>query len=153
MSAVETNDSVVELEEVDDFQFKALFNDSLPEMYIDQPEPLGNNTGPNPEQLLAAAAGYCLAASLKFALAKFKQETGQIKTQAKAIPGRNEEGRLRILGINVDITLGKPAATFSYLDRALDQFENFCTVAGSIDKAIPIKVIVKDSDGKILKAG
>lgn len=151
MSHTESTSSIVDLEQVNGFQFRALFGDGLPEWHIDEPEPIGTNTGPTPEQLLASAAGYCLTASLSFALGKFRQETGVMTTHAEAITGRNEEGRKRVAGIHVTITLGKPEASFTQLERALAQFENFCVVAASIRKGIPVRVTVRDSDGKILK--
>lgn len=151
MSQEESAISTADLEQVNGFRFKALFGEGLPQWYIDEPEPIGTNTGPTPEQLLASAAGYCLTASLNFALGKFREDAGVMKTRAKAITGRNEKGRKRITGIHVTITLGKPQATFSQLERALAQFENFCVVAGSIRKGIPVRVTVTDRDGKILK--
>ncbi len=147
----EISHSVVDLEQVQGFQFKAVFSDGMPELYIDEPQPTGTGTGPNPEQLLASSAGYCLAASLSFALGKFKQETGGMKVHVRSIPGRNEESRLRIFGIHVTITLGKPEAAYAHLDRALMEFEDFCVIAESIRSAIPIRVIVKDSECKTLK--
>ncbi|WAW10177.1 OsmC family protein [Oxalobacter vibrioformis] len=151
MSSADTSVSIVDLEQINGFQFRAGFGDGIPEWHIDEPEPIGTNTGPTPEQLLASAAGYCLTASLNFALGKFREDTGVIKTRAEATTGRNEEGRKRITGIHVTITLGRPEAAFSQLERALAQFENFCVVAGSIRKGIPVRVTVADSDGKILK--
>ncbi|MDL2283582.1 OsmC family protein [Oxalobacter sp. OttesenSCG-928-P03] len=151
MSHAENNNPVVDLEQVQGFRFSAWFGEGLPVWHIDEPEPVGTNSGPTPEQLLAAAAGYCLTASLNFALGKFKQDTGVMKTHAEAVPGRNEEGRKRIAGLHVTITLGRPEASFTQLDRALAQFEDFCVVAGSIRKGIPVKVRVVDSEGKVLK--
>lgn len=151
MSNMEISNSAVDLEQIQGFQFRADFGDGMPEWQIDEPEPVGTNTGPSAEKLLATSAGYCLTASLNFALGKFKQDTGIMKTHVEIMPGRNEEGRMRIVGMHATITLGKPKASFSYLGRALAQFENFCVIAGSIRKAIPIRVTVKDSDGEILK--
>ena len=151
MSNAEQANPVVDLEQVQGFQFRAWFGEDIPVWHVDEPEPLGTGTGPTPEQLLATAAGYCLTASLNFALGKFRQDTGVMKTRAEAIPGRNEEGRKRIAAIHVTMTLGKPEASFTQLDKALSQFENFCVVAGSIRKGIPVKVTVIDSEGKVLK--
>jgi uncharacterized OsmC-like protein len=150
MSTGELHKSSVDLQQSSGFCFKAAFGAGLPELAVDEPEPIGTNTGPSPEQLLATAAGYCLTASLNFAMGKFRQDTGQLTTHVETVTGRNEENRMRVLGINVDISLGKPAASFSQLDRILSQFENFCTVAGSIKKGIPVRVTVKDSTGTVL---
>jgi len=37
------------------------------------------------------------------------------------------------------------------LKRALSQFEEFCTVTQSVRQAIPVRVTVVDSEGKILR--
>jgi len=151
MSNADSSVSAVELEQIKGFRFRALFGEGMPEWVIDEPEPIGTNSGPSPEQLLASAAGYCLAASLDFALGKFREDAGVIKTRAEVTIGRNEKGRKRIAGLHVTITLGRPEAAFSQLERALAQFEDFCVVAGSIRKGIPVRVTVRDSDDKILK--
>jgi hypothetical protein len=49
------------------------------------------------------------------------------------------------------LTLGVPAAKLEHLDRVLDQFESFCTVASSVSQGIPVTVEVMDSTGKRLK--
>ena len=49
------------------------------------------------------------------------------------------------------LTLGVPAATLEHLDRALAQFEAFCTVTQSIAVAIPVTVRVFDAQGAQLK--
>ena len=38
--------------------------------YMDEPEPMGGNSGPNAGKVLAAAIGNCLTASLLFCLQK-----------------------------------------------------------------------------------
>ena len=53
----------------------------------------------------------------------------------------------------MEIRLGKPAASLAHLERALNQFENFCTVASSISTAVPVNVAVYDSEGVRLKDG
>lgn len=49
------------------------------------------------------------------------------------------------------ITLGVPAAQLEHLDRALAQFEEFCTVTQSVRQGIPVDVSVFDSAGAQLK--
>lgn len=145
--------SDVTLVQIDGFQFRAHFGGSHAEWILDEPEPVGKNAGPSPEQLLTAGVANCLSDSLMFSLTKFKQDPSPIRTVARARIGRNEANRLRISCIDVEIRLGKPAGSLLHLERALTQFENFCTVASSISVAVPVNVKVFDSEGLLLKDG
>ena len=96
-------------------------------------------------------AGKCLAASLLFALSKFKQAAEPVRAAVEAGVGRNEHNRLRVQGMRVRLTLGAPAGTLQHLDRALGQFEDFCTVTQSVRHSFPVEVEVYDSEGARLK--
>jgi organic hydroperoxide reductase OsmC/OhrA len=141
----------VTLEQQEDFHFAIRFGDAIPLLHSDEHPPLGKGAGPSPDQLLAAAVGNCLSASLLFALRKFKQAPEPIRTEVEAVTGRNEANRLRILRISVRLTLGVPAAGLQHLDRVLSQFEQFCTVGESVRQGIPVDVQVYDSTGVKLK--
>jgi len=141
----------VKLEQQEDFHFAIHFGDAIPPLHADEAPPLGKGAGPNPEQLLAAAVGNCLSDSLLFALRKFKQKAEPIRTTVETTVGRNAENRLRVQRIAVRLTLGVPASALQHLDRALAQFEGFCTVAESVRQGIPIDVQVYDSAGAQLK--
>ena len=141
----------IKLKQEKDFRFAIDFGAGVPVLYGDEAPPLGGGTGPSPEQLLAAAVGNCLSDSLHFAVRKFKQDPGGIATVVKASVGRNADGRLRVQQIDVAATLGAPAASIEHLDRALAQFEDFCTVAQSVGQGIPIAVSVYDGAGVRIK--
>jgi len=141
----------VELRQESGYRFANRFGGDLPVLYSDEPAPLGTGSGPSPMQLLAAAVGNCLAASLLFALKKFKQSPEPIAADAVAIEGRNEQNRLRIASIRVRLTLGVPAAKLEHLDRVLERFEDYCTVTQSVRLGIPVAVEVVDSEGARLK--
>lgn len=146
-----SGNNVVELTQEKDFQFAVDFGDGRPLLYADEGAPLGQGSGPNPEQLLSAAVANCLSASLLFALRKFKQDPGTLRAHAEATVGRNDAGRLRVQRIDVRLTLGKPAAQLEHLDRVVSQFEEFCTVTQSVRAAIPVYVTVIDSEGLTVK--
>lgn len=141
----------VQLRQQQDYQFHIHFGEGLPVLLGDEPAPLGKGQGPTPVQLLAAAVGNCLSDSLLFALRKFKQAPEPIQCEVEAAVGRNAENRLRVLSIKAVLTLGVPAAKLEHLDRVLEQFESFCTVASSVSQGIPVAVEVMDSTGKRLK--
>lgn len=141
----------VTLTQTSGYQFTVDFGGALPSLLADEPPPLGLGEGPAPSHMLVAAAANCLAASLLFALKKFQQASDPISATAHCEIGRNDEGRLRVLGIQVDLSLGVPAAELVHLERVLEQFEAFCTVSQSIQSGVPVTVSVSDSNGVRLK--
>jgi len=141
----------VSLKQDQDFRFAIHFGEAMSVLIGDEPPPLGQGAGPSPSQLLAAAVGNCLSDSLLFALRKFKQKPEPIQTAVTATIGRNTENRLRVQNINVKLNLGAPRTQLEHLDRALGQFEEFCTVSQSVRQGIPIAVEVYDSLGERLK--
>ncbi|MBM3582665.1 MAG: OsmC family protein [Alphaproteobacteria bacterium] len=134
-----------------DYRFLIDFGETIPQLLADEPAPIGSGQGPSPDQLLLAAVANCMSASLFFALKKFKQDAGGIRTTASARVGRNAENRLRIQEIALTIRLGKPGDTIERLDRILAQFEDFCTVSQSVRRGIPLAVAVEDGRGARLK--
>jgi uncharacterized OsmC-like protein len=143
--------ATVSLQQQTDYRFEIRFGENIPSLIADEPAPLGKGEGPSPAQLLAASVGNCLSDSLLFALRKFKQAPEPLRCEVTAEVGRNPEGRLRILGIHVTITLGVAASSLQHLDRALGQFEEFCTVTQSVRQAIPVRVTVLDANGLTLR--
>jgi organic hydroperoxide reductase OsmC/OhrA len=133
------------------YRFEVDFGAAFPALAVDEPPPIGDGEGPAPEQLLAASVAYCLAASLFFALCKFRQDAGGIHASAECDVARNEAGRLRIRRIDVHLRLGVDAATLQHVDRALAQFEPFCTVSESVQAGIPVQVAVSDATGRRLR--
>ncbi len=142
--------ATVSLQQQTDYRFEIRFGENIPSLIADEPAPLGKGEGPSPAQLLCASVGNCLSDSLLFALRKFKQAPEPLRCEATAEVGRNPEGRLRILDIHVTITLGVVASSLEHLDRALAQFEEFCTVTQSVRQSIPVRVTVIDAAGLTL---
>ena len=141
----------VELRQRSNYQFDIEFSEGMPKLMSDEPAPLGEGKGPSPVQMLAASVGNCLSDSLFFALAKFKQKPEPIHTTVNALVGRNAEGRMRVLHMDAQIHLGVEASKLEHLDRALEQFQEFCTVTQSVGQGIPIHIRVMDATGLILK--
>lgn len=142
--------ATVSLQQQTDYRFEIRFGENIPSLIADEPAPLGKGEGPSPAQLLCASVGNCLSDSLLFALRKFKQTPEPLRCEVTAEVGRNPEGRLRILGIHATITLGVEAASLEHLDRALAQFEEFCTVTQSVRQSVPVRVTVVDAAGQTL---
>jgi uncharacterized OsmC-like protein len=135
----------------DGYRFLVDFGAGIDRAVADEPPPLGEGAGPSPEQMLAAAVANCLSASLVFALGKFKEDPGPMTATAVCAVGRNEKNRLRVTRIDVTMTLGAASESLGHLERALAQFEDFCTVSQSVRAGIPYTLTVRSPDGRRLK--
>jgi len=112
----------------------------------DEPEPLGGGEGPGPSALLGASVANCLAASLLFAVRKFKEDPGEMMATCEGVIERIEH-RWRIVKLNVEINLGASADDLHHLHRAIAQFEDFCVVTQSVRNGIEVDVTVTDAHG------
>jgi uncharacterized OsmC-like protein len=131
-----------------DYQFNVQFDlAGVPDLLLDEPAPLGSGAGPNASRLLAAAVANCLSASLLFCLGKFKQDPQGITAKVTGEMVRNEQGRLRVGGLSVDIRLGQ---NVERLEHCAAQFEDFCVVTDSVRKGIPVSVRVLDAAGQLV---
>lgn len=147
----ESNSFSVQLRLLSGYKFEVDFGDAG-QLLSDEPPPLGVGDGPNPSRLLAAAVANCLAASLLFAVRKFKEDPGQV--QAKVVGElERQDGRWRIGKLQVELQLGADADAIPHLERALSQFENFCVVTQSVRQGIEVTVQVRDSAGTLLHQG
>jgi len=140
----------VALEQRKNFEFETRFSGVQGSLRTDEPAPLGAASGPDPTQLLAAAVGNCLTASLLFALRKHRLNAEPLAGHVVATIDRNDKGRLRITGMVARLHLGKPASALPGLDRVLAVFQDFCTVTQSLHTAIPVTVSVFDSDDRLV---
>jgi uncharacterized OsmC-like protein len=111
-----------------------------PALLLDEPAPLGAGSGPNAMDLLAAAIGNCLAASLMFCLKKSRVDSSGIEVRVVASSDRNEAGRLRVSGVNVELRPNFPDDPKAARCTAL--YEDFCTVTQSIRSGFPVTVTV-----------
>jgi organic hydroperoxide reductase OsmC/OhrA len=139
------------LEQIDDYEFRVRFDGTgMPDLVTDEAAPLGGDAGPNPSRLLVAGVANCLAASLLFALRKFKNDPGKLAAKAHATLARNESGRWRITHLTVDLQLADTASALAHADRVLAQFEDFCVVTESVRQGIAVDVRVRDATGEVV---
>jgi uncharacterized OsmC-like protein len=127
-----------------DFEFDVRFDavPAAPSLTVDEPTPLGRSAGPNAADLLAAAVGNCLSASLLMCLQKSRAEVRSLSATVTARIERNEKGRLRIAGLDVEIVPELGPEDAAKLERCRGLFEEFCTVTASIRQGIPVDVRV-----------
>lgn len=127
------------IEMVENYRLKVSFNsDKIEDIFVDEPEPLGEGTYPNAGRLLAAAVGSCLCASLAFCLRKSRASVTSMTAEVSTKLERNESGRLRVASMTVSI---RPRVDDpEKLERCRDIFEDFCIVTQSVREGISVKV-------------
>jgi len=113
----------------------------------DEPPPLGDGEGPGPAAMLAAAVANCMAASLLFALRKYKEDPGELSGKVTGLI-RRVDGFLRVTDVAVVLTLGKNRDELQSLDKVLSQFENYCTVTQSVRHGVNVSAEVFDASGE-----
>lgn len=146
---MEDQQVVVDLELLQDYEFKVKFREGLEDLIMDEPEPLGRGQGPNASRILAAAVGNCLSASLLLCLRKAKLSPAGLKTSVTTRLTRNEGGRLRIGESRVSIQLDLDPALHGKLGRCMELFENYCVVTQSVRAGIPVEVVVTSPAGEV----
>ena len=139
----ETMSVEVNLELLEGYRFAVSFDPGAePELFMDEPVPLGDGNGPNASRVLDSAVANCLSAGLLFCLRKARVDVKSLKTTATATLVRNEKGRLRVGSIKVSID-PELEGDISRLGRCLDLFEDFCVVTESVRNGLPIEVEVR----------
>jgi len=142
----------IQMEHLEGFEYKVKFDWPQPdELLMDEPAPLGQQKGPNASRLLAAAVGNCLTASLMFCAGKHEPPDQGAKTEITCKVVRDEKKRMRVGGMEVNITVSGEMEQSERLKRCLGLFEDFCVVTASVKKGIPIEVTVRNQSGDILK--
>jgi uncharacterized OsmC-like protein len=130
------------------YEFIAEFPDCLGSsaVLLDEPQPLGGNRAPNAAALLGAAVGDCLAASLTFCLRKSRTTVNGMTANVTTHVTRNEAGKVRISGIDVELVPDVAADAVGRLTRCEALFEEFCIVTESVRHGVPVNVTVKSRE-------
>ena len=144
MSEERTHHITVSLDR--NYEFVAQFPDvpaSSP-VRLDEPAPLGENRAPNAAALVGAAVGNCLAASLTFCLRKSRIAVDGLSAHVTTHVTKNEHGKFRISGIDVELEPDVNAVEAAKLVRCEQLFEDFCIVTQSVRQGIPVNVTIKE---------
>jgi uncharacterized OsmC-like protein len=131
------------VEQVDGFEFRVVFDkESYQELRMDEPQPLGRDSAPNPARILAAAIGNCLSASLVFCLKRRGLMLSGLRSDVRVQLVRNEQKRLRIGKVAVHL---RPSGAIprDVLDACLATFEDFCVVTQSVREGLDVDVHVE----------
>lgn len=138
----------VHLEHLEHFSFEsqAYEDDRLHgEPYrSDEPDPVGDASGPSTPALLGSAIGHCLSNALMETLRAAHLDVRGLETEAVAVVRPNDEGNPRIDHVDVTIRprLGEESGRSQ---RCADIFQNYCTVASSVKRGIDVRVNVEFS--------
>ena len=140
--AADSKDAVAHVQLVDGYRFTATFPSvaGAQPITLDEAPPLGEGAGPTPAGLLAAAIGGCLSASLTLCLNKAHLEPDAVNAHVIAHIARNAEGRLRIEGVDVDLTPCFAGTDEGRFERCKALYEDFCIVTESVRRGIPVHV-------------
>ncbi len=106
----------------------------------------GKDSGLSPPDLLLFAAMGCQVSSLSFCLSKRSIEH-KISARGILTIERNEEGRLRVSKIDIFMKVRADPEKKKYLDSCIERFRDYCVVAGSIERGIPINTHVEIEEG------
>ena len=128
------------------YEFVANFEDAggPTSIFFDEPPPLGDGFAPNAAAVLGAAVGDCLSASLVFCLRKVRLEPLDVTAHVVTHVTRNEKGRFRISGIDVEIKPQFSVTDHARLQRCEALFEDFCVVTESVRHGIPVNVTIEN---------
>lgn len=107
----------------------------------DEPDPVGDASGPSTPALLGSALGHCLSAALLEMLKKQGVKVLDAETEAVVVVKPNDAGLPRI--DHVDITI-RPhiAARTPAVQQCEDSFGCHCTVTCSVRKGLDVRVNV-----------
>lgn len=144
----ETRTHQATLEFTRGYEFVAHFDDApgLAPLFFDEPEPLGDGAAPSAAAVLGAAIGNCLSSSLVFCMRKSRLEVLDMTTRVVTHIARNEQGRFRITGIDVEIKPQLTAPDADRFHRCEQLFEDYCIVTESVRRGIPVTVKVENPD-------
>ena len=135
---------VTKLLHIKDYKFNVKSDlEYIPELIVDETKPDGEGSGPNQTRLLSTAVGHCMSSSLIYCLKKARITIKNLETTVKTNLYRNENGRLRIRSIDLQIHLKVKKEDENRINRCLTLFEDYCTVTQSVRKGISVNVQIQ----------
>ncbi len=143
---MDDNQLTVTLEQIGGFEFLVKFDEGT-ELLMDEPKPLGEGKGPSASKVLSAAIGNCLSASLLFCLQKARVDTRRIKTTVITTVKRNENKRVRVGPVHVQINIDLDKGPRPKINQCIKLFQDFCVVTASIRRGVDVSVEVIDQEG------
>ncbi|HTW77570.1 MAG TPA: OsmC family protein [Thermoplasmata archaeon] len=139
-----------ELTQVEHYEFSVAFpGASYAALRVDEAPPTGGDAGPNPVRTLAVSVGHCMSSTFVNTCERAHVPIAPIRTTVRATVGRNEKGRMRVTGLEVEIfTAPLDPADRSRFEHCVEVFPDFCTVSGAVRAGIPIAHRVAPGDAR-----
>jgi organic hydroperoxide reductase OsmC/OhrA len=108
----------------------------------DEPDPVGEASGPSTPALLGSALGHCLSAALLESLRHAQLEVEAIETEVDAVVHLGAVGLPRIARVEV-VLRPRVQDTGRRAQRSAEVFEKHCTVTSSVKQGIDVQVRVE----------
>jgi len=144
LDTMEESDAHIRLRSIGGYRFEVDFGrEGVEWLFTDEPAPMGEGMGPDPGDLLGAAVGNCLSASMLFCLRKMRVELEALETDVTVEYRRNEAGKLRIPRIRVTLRPAVGDEDAKKLEKCREMFETFCIVGESVRSGIDVQIDVQ----------
>jgi len=108
----------------------------------DEPDPVGEASGPATPALLGSAIGHCLSAALLEGLRHAQVEVDGMETEVDAVVHLGDIGLPRIARLEVVLRPNVQAAG-RRAERCAETFEKHCTVSSSVKQGIDVRVRIE----------
>ncbi|MFP4170599.1 MAG: OsmC family protein [Methanomassiliicoccales archaeon] len=138
---MEETDFLIRVERLEGYQFRVSFDHGIEDLLTSEPPPLGEGNHPNAGQLMAAALGNCMCASLLYCLERSRVEVGSVNAEVTTRLERNREGRFRLTRMR--LVIRPEVEDGPKVRRCVDLFREYCVVGKSIEEGISTEVEVE----------
>jgi uncharacterized OsmC-like protein len=82
----------IHIDQIEGYRFRTRFDkEHYSDLITDEPQPISQDTAPNPARILGAAVGSCLIASLEFCLSKAGMKADELSGDVTVQLTRNED--------------------------------------------------------------
>lgn len=140
-----------ELNWIKNFVFEITVDD-FPKFYMDELQPVGEDSAPNPADYLLVSVGGCIASSFLYSALKFSipLKKLQVKVRGEYVRKNN---RIRVGKINVELHIDLDVEKTSYedLELCVNAFRKYCIISESVKEGIPMDISLVIGD-RVLKA-
>lgn len=135
----------VNLEKVDQGDLKITFDSpTMNDLLIKKSGIPREQMGGEARQLLAASISECLCSTLISLLEWSRVNVRKFLAQAEVVSGKDEEGRLCVdtININIDVEVSEDKETLKRFERALTLFGRGCLMSRSLKRGIKVNYSV-----------
>ncbi len=136
----------VELNWVKNFLFEVKV-DGFPKFYLDELEPVGDDSAPNPADFLLVAVGGCVASSFLYSVLKYgiPLKKLQVKVQGK-YTRKKEMVRVGVIDVELQADMSSEKTSTENLELCLNVFRKYCVISESLREGIPINIFLRIGD-------